>query len=178
MLLFAPFLLLIRSWEWLIARLRATIGWPTGSPPPPPSLISLLRSPKVKLSYLPGWAFNITPPEFADWIVKNVDDEYTMTDSVVQLHTAPAIVGLHQQLIGALRHPWREGILLQLLEATNRPDGPAGTSWLVYLDLETLHWQRLQELKQCQLESTPDAPDVLRGWLEDGSEVCLHVAAV
>ena len=139
-LLFAPFLLLMRGWEWLLARLRVTIGWPTGSPPTIPSPIIILRSPQVELSYLPGWAFDITPPEFADWIEQKVDDEYLNTHSVVQLHTTPEIKGLHQQLVGALRHPWREGILQQLLEATHNPDGPAGTSWLVYLDLKTLQW--------------------------------------
>ncbi|QNH63803.1 hypothetical protein [Hymenobacter sediminicola] len=132
-LVLMPILLLMMGWEWLIARLRAITGWPTESPPPPPSLVSLLRSPKVELSYLPGWSVEITP-------------------SVAR------------------------GILLQLLEATHNPDGPAGTSWLVYLDLKTLQWQRLQETSGYLLENIPDEPDVLRGWLEDGSEVRLHIA--
>lgn len=148
---------------------------------PAPENVELLSSLSVRLQWQPFPLEEKATPEFVNWWNEIFSDleQYDDLMEIGQLLTTPEIPGLYGQLIGYLCYKWKDsGVFLQLFEATNSPAGPAGTSWLVYLDLKTLQWQRMVETGACILDVTPDEPGMLLGWLADGTEVRLHLASL
>ncbi|NVO84597.1 hypothetical protein [Hymenobacter terrestris] len=78
--------------------------------------------------------------------------------SLYLLQTIPEIPGLHGQIVSDLCREWSDGLFLQLVEPHPEQE-PAGTTWLMYLELATLRWHRVVETNDYYLHPEASEPE-------------------
>ena len=149
----------------IILSIRKQFGYqpPPEAPPVPQEPEVMFQNAQIQL--LTTWqeAEDISP-EFDTWFEGWADLHGPVASpGLYHLQTEPEVPDLHSQLVSDLCREVPGGVFLQLVEP--RPgQTPAGTTWLVYLEFATLHWEQVAETGDYYL--LPNAPGAEPGLFE------------
>ncbi|WP_147320716.1 hypothetical protein [Hymenobacter lapidiphilus] len=149
----------------IILPIRKLFGYqPPPEPPPIPEVpVVLFQNEQLRL-LITEQESGAVSREFERWFEAWDDlEDQGHFPGLYRLHTAPEIPGLHGQLVSDLCREWPAGLFLQLVEPHPGQE-PAGTTWLIYLELATLRWHQVVETNDYYLH--PDAVGLEHGAFE------------
>ncbi len=149
----------------MILPIRKLFGYqpPPESPPVPEMPVVLFQNEQLRL-LITDQESEAVSREFEQWFEAwDYLEDQGRFPGLYCLHTEPEIAGLHGQLVSDLCHECPAGLFLQLI-APQHGQEPAGTTWLIYLELATLRWHRVVETNDYYLH--PEAAGLEQGTFE------------